>query len=305
MPATTLKLKAFAKVNLALAVGPPDERGFHPITSWVAPIDLHDELDLERLPEGSASQYRVVWAEDSPRTTPIDWPIEKDLAVRAHRLLEEHTGKPLPLAMTLHKRIPVGGGLGGGSSDCAAMMRAVNQLFELKHTPAKLQGFASRLGSDVAFFIDGERPLGDAPRCALMTGLGQQLTRIPTVPMALVLLVPDFGTPTAAVYQKYDQVGPGPLKRAEVENLILRAGGSGRIDPAMLFNDLTTPAERVEPRLAGLRAMAAAVLEMPVHLTGSGSTMFVVAPGVKEARSIAATAKKAKLAMTAVVAKGL
>ncbi|MGQ0629131.1 MAG: 4-(cytidine 5'-diphospho)-2-C-methyl-D-erythritol kinase [Phycisphaerales bacterium] len=302
-PGTSLTLSAPGKVNLALAVGPPDERGFHPIASWVVPIDLCDDLHIERLPEGTPSRFSIIWAEDAPRETPIDWPTEKDLAVKAHALLEQHAGKPLPTALTLRKRIPVGGGLGGGSADCALMLRALNDLFELGHPEKKLHGFASRLGSDVAFFIDAQRPITEAPRAALMTGLGQGITRIPPVSAVLMLLIPSFGTPTGPVFQKYDQLNPSPLKRAEVENLILSSAAAGRIDPARLFNDLTAPAERIEPRLAGVRAMASATLEMPVHLTGSGSTMFVVAPGAKEARSLGATIKKAKLGLTPVTVR--
>jgi len=305
---TRRSLLCYSKVNLALAVGPPDERGFHPIASWVVPIDLADELELEVLPEGETSRYAITWADDAPHVTPIDWPIEKDLCVKAHRLLEEHAGKKLPLAMTLRKRTPVGGGLGGGSSDCGTMLRVVNDLFALGHTQAKLHGLASRLGSDVAFFIDLERPadtIDSMPRPSLMTGLGQGITRIPSIPGSLVLLVPPFGTPTGPVYQKFDtvQAKAGPLKRGEVENAIVRCAGATSILSDVLFNDLTIPAERVEPRLAGLRAMLSASLEMPVHVTGSGSTMFVVAPGAKEAKALVSTVKKTKLGVVAVVVK--
>src|SRR5262249_32688294 len=155
--------------------------------------------------EGSHSRHVVRWASDAPRTSHIDWPIEKDLAVRAHRLLEQHAGRPLPLQMTLDKRIPIGGGLGGGSSDAAAMLMAANELFSLGLSPHALASLSTSLGSDIAFFIDeetmhakGGSPAGGAgaaaagtggaaphagvgvgaPRAAIVTGLGDHIERI-------------------------------------------------------------------------------------------------------------------------------
>src|SRR6185295_18407432 len=122
-------------VNLALSVGPPlpagDPRaGMHPIASWMHAIDLCDEVWITRLVTG-ASRLDIAWADDAPRPSPIDWPSEKDLAFRAHRLLEGDTGRALPAAIRIAKRIPVGGGLGGGSSDAAATLLALNDLFAL------------------------------------------------------------------------------------------------------------------------------------------------------------------------------
>ena len=111
-----LTLPSPAKLNLALAVGPPRPDGLHPICSWMTTIDLADELTITRLPPDRLSRYAILWHAEARRPREIDWSITKDLAVRAHLALERHCERALPLQMKLEKRIPLGSGLGGGSS---------------------------------------------------------------------------------------------------------------------------------------------------------------------------------------------
>jgi 4-diphosphocytidyl-2-C-methyl-D-erythritol kinase len=303
----TLTLRAHAKINLCLAVSPPlpadavDDRGlarggYHTICSWFAPIDLHDDVTIEALPRGEDSRYTVEWTPDAPRQSPIDWPIEKDLAVRAHRLLEQHTrvGRALPVAMHIRKRIPVGGGLGGGSSDAAAVLVGVNQLFELGLSAADLVEISKALGSDVAFFIDEQNDPGggDAPRAALVEGFGDRVTRIASPRCGVLLIVPPFGCPTGAVYKAYDRA-PRAMRTHEVRALIARAAAGAAIDGGGLFNDLAVPACEVEPRLGELLARFRDRRPPPpplppVHITGSGSTMFTLTDDASVAARIRA-----------------
>lgn len=284
----TLKRHAFAKVNLALAVGPPDPAsGMHPIASWMAPIDLHDDLTITRLEGGSLSRYAILWAEDAPRPSDVDWPITRDLAVRAHLLLERESGRSLPVQLRLDKRIPVGAGLGGGSSDAAATMLAIRDLFDLTIDDARLATLSEELGSDVAFFLDDlESSGGEArpPRPALVEGFGDRITRLPRTSAALLLILPGFGCPTGPVYRAFDAREPEPIRDDEVRAL----AGSGAVDAASLFNDLAPPAQRVEPRLAEMRTRIAQRLDLPVHVSGSGSSMFLVAASEAHAIELAA-----------------
>ena len=126
----TIAVEPPAKLNLALAVGRPDGRGMHPICSWMVTISLCDLMVITRLPRDRLSRYAIGWHADAPRPGEIDWPTASDLAVRAHLALERHVKRSLPVQLKLDKRIPVGGGLGGGSSDAAATLRVVNELFE-------------------------------------------------------------------------------------------------------------------------------------------------------------------------------
>lgn len=266
-------VRAPAKINLALTVAPPRQAdGLHPICSWFVPVDLADDLVVERLAPGRPSRYDITWAADAPRPTPIDWTIEKDLAVRAHRLLETEVGRALPVSLRLAKRIPVGGGLGGGSSDAAAMLRALVSLFEAPIAAERLRALALRLGSDVPFFLQ------NPPSPAIVEGVGESITPTPRVEGRVVLIVPPFGCATGAVYKAFDARPPGPFRAADVH----RMATSGRIDGAPLFNDLAPAAEAVEPRLAEARQRAEAAIAGRIHLTGSGSTLFVPCGGAAE-----------------------
>jgi 4-diphosphocytidyl-2-C-methyl-D-erythritol kinase len=270
----SITLKAYAKLNLALSVGPPvPPKGYHPIASWFAPIELHDDLTISRLDSGVASRHDIRWAADAPKPTPIDWPIEKDLAVRAHRLLESEADRPLPIAMTLEKRTPVGGGLGGGSSDAASALIGVNHVYKLGLSPANLRGLSQELGSDIAFFLDDpcvERRTM-VPRSALVTGFGEKIERTHSPRGQVLLFFPPFGCPTGAVYKEFDAA---PTK--SVNELLVRSVINGETDGVVLCNDLGAPACAVEPRLLDLwdRLSGACPPLSTVHLTGSGSTLF-------------------------------
>lgn len=293
----TLTLAAHAKLNLALSVGPPaPPKGYHPIASWFVAIGLFDTLELTRLPEGSPSRHEIRWANPrdpgppAPRPTPIDWPIEKDLAVRAHRLLERYAGRELPLRMTLIKRTPVGGGLGGGSSDAASMLLGVDRLFGLGISRAELASLSTTLGSDIAFFLDdpkgeGNRhpastddpPVAAAPRPALVTGLGESISRVDAPASTdVLLLLPPFGCPTGPVYKAFDTAPTVGIDEPRVRRLIEAARHGTRLNPGGLFNDLTEPACVVEPRLRDILLKLEALSPHRVHVTGSGSTMFII-----------------------------
>jgi len=297
-PGQAIVRAACAKVNLALAVGPPDSGGMHPIASWMAPIDLADDITLTRLPEGAESRCEIAWAADAPRPSPIDWPVESDLGVRAHRLLEEEVGRPLPVRLEVRKRIPVGGGLGGGSSDAAAVLMGVSELFELGVPEGRLAALSRRLGSDVAFFLDAEVGSGP-PRPAIVTGLGDRIERVARVPAELTLLLPPFGCPTGPVYRAYDEGGPAPLREAEVRALAAEARRTGQVPWERLFNDLAEPAARAVPafgELVGRLQLAAEKAGAgPVCVSGSGSTLFAPASAERTWRGEAVATRRVVL----------
>ncbi len=284
--AGVLTRRAWAKVNLALSVGPPQppgspKPGWHPICTWMHAIDLADDLTVETAAE---TRYELAWAADAPRPSAIDWPNERDLAVRAHRLLESHAGRALPIHLRLAKRIPVGGGLGGGSADAAAVLQAVNALYQLGLLTGTLRTLSQSLGSDVAFFID-QVPADTAPRPAIVSGFGDRVERLPARRAdALLLILPAFGCATPGVYSAYD-AAPHPLRGPEVRALAAAPG-----PPTGLFNDLETPAAAVAPALAPLRAAVSAAIGRPLHMTGSGSTLFAITTSRDEARALATRA---------------
>ncbi len=263
----------FAKVNLALAVGRPEgQKGYHPISSWMACVDLRDDLHMLALDPSRASRYALLWHEDAPKRSDIDWPITKDLAVRAQHALEERIGRRLTIQLKMEKRIPVGAGMGGGSSDAAAMLIALRDLYEIDLDDDALREVAMTLGSDIAYFIDSEA----MPRPAIVEGLGDRIERIDQTSHErwLTMLFPPFGCATGAVYRAFDDLAAKDheLLDSEVRSLAT----SGDLDGDALFNDLARAACAVQPRLGELRAEAARAAESPVHVTGSGSAMFIV-----------------------------
>jgi len=290
----TICALAPAKLNLALSVGAPNAQRMHPIASWMVTVSLHDELFLEELQADSLSLYAIIWHKDARRKSEIDWSITKDLAVRAHLAVEAHVGRKLPIKMRLEKRIPVGGGLGGGSSNAAAMLRALNELFNLKLSREILRDIAARLGSDVPFLIDGGS--------AIVTGLGEQLEPAPLPDKLHALLIfPDAACPTGAVYQTLDQLRP----HGAVETDRVRALSAMQIiEHDAPFNDLAYPACEVAPKLRGELEELAELTQRAAHVSGSGSTLFVLVDSALEAEILAAAIEK-RMGLPVIAVEGI
>lgn len=287
-----MTIRAYAKINLILSVGAPEpvgaaKPGFHRIASWMAPIELHDDVEVSRLPEGSTSEWSASWAEDAPRPTTIDWPMERDLAVRALRVVESRMGRPLPTRINVRKRIPTGGGLGGGSTDAAAAIEGINRVHSLGLSFADLRAAGAEVGSDVAFFLDEERGRGDPPRPALVLGFGERVERVERVSSALVMIVPPYGCSTPDVYREFDACLPEIMARNGIlppktanESLVRKRAAKALsigLSDGLLYNDLSVPARRIEPRLAALVTSIERGLRRDAHVTGSGSCVFVLA----------------------------
>jgi 4-diphosphocytidyl-2-C-methyl-D-erythritol kinase len=268
-----------AKINLSLSVGPPIEsKGMmHPIASWMTTLDFFDEVCVTRLDEGDLSRYAVLWHEDAPQKTTIDWPITSDLAVRAHRRLEAEVGRSLPIQLKVEKRIPVGGGLGGGSSDAAATLRALKELFQLD---IDIHAIGASLGSDIPFLIDGGSQI--------VTGFGEQLESFSKVQRAVVLILPPYGCPTGEVYDAFDELCRPTLDEEQVRD-------------GVIFNALTTAAMEISEELSSDMAKIEAVAEVEVHLSGSGSSMFVICDNVMHAEALTLVIKE-KTGLVAIAA---
>ncbi len=268
-----IEVTAHAKVNLALAVGPPiasgGRAGFHPICSWMHAIELGDSVRVVRLAEGAPTTLDVRWADGRG----VDWVTDDDLAARAHRALESHAGRALPVSIRVTKHVPAGGGLGGGSADAAAVMLALNELFDLALDDTALRAVSAVIGSDIAFFIDGgsfrdRQP----PRPAVVSGLGDGIERLDRRDDAIALILPPFGCPTGAVYRAFDEAPTAGVDEARVRAL----AAAPAVDFDGLFNDLAGAACAVQPGLTSILAVPG------VRLSGSGSTAFAP-PGALDA----------------------
>jgi len=250
-----VSFQAFAKVNLSLRVDKPINNGMHTIHSKMAQIAFFDELEVVRLEDYALSRYAILWNKDAPVKSDIDWPITSDLAVQAHHLLEAKAKRTLPVQMKIEKRIPVGGGLGGGSADAAAMLRAVSELYCLD---VDLHEIAANIGSDVPFFLSGG--------ACIVRGTGNELEPITLTTLHLVLIIPEYKCSTAEVYSAFDAIDD------------VTTGGS---------NDLLAPACIVEKQLSVDMDMLTTITNQEIHLSGSGSTMFVICDNAEHATIVA------------------
>lgn len=249
--------EAPAKLNLSLLVSPPRSDGYHPLESLVQTIEWCDRLEVVR-GEGRDE---------------LDSDIEDNLVLRALRTLREIGDVP-PLAMSLDKEIPIAAGMGGGSADAAAALAAAADAGRIPRS--RIGEVASKVGADVAFFLDGGT--------AMMRGIGEVLETIqPADGFAVAVVVPEFGLLTEDVYARWD-VMEGPVGNPVPEDE-LPTSLRGRMP---MRNDLLPAALDVEPLLGDFMADVAAIWGTMACLTGSGSACFGYFPTLGEASDAAA-----------------
>ncbi len=262
-----LLVHAPAKLNLALSVGAPRPDGLHPLSSWMVTLGWGDSIYLRRRDPGSNSLFANVWAADAPHTPDLDWPLRSDLSWKAHAAVERAVGRQLPVRVRVEKRIPVGGGLGGGSSNAAAMLRGLNELFELRLGNDELRSIAAGLGSDVAFLVEGGS--------AIVSGVGERVDALPDVPQVhVVLCFPEAHCPTPMVYRLFDALRPGAGDPDHAR--VLSMAATDRVHAHEPFNDLAAPARESSEAVRRAMDEIAEVTQLPVHVCGSGSSLFVV-----------------------------
>jgi 4-diphosphocytidyl-2-C-methyl-D-erythritol kinase len=272
----TVCLKAPAKINLGLVVGLPRSDGFHYLTTVFVRINLCDELTVGVREPGPGVRDSVkLEIESSPGVVlPAG---EDNLCVKAARLFQEAAGIRRPVAITLRKRIPVGAGLGGGSSDAAAVLKGLNRLSDQPLTGAELQELALRLGSDVPFFLKRG--------ACLATGRGEILKPVRIPRLHVLLHVPEYSVSTTRAYQALDRLrlkNPGLVARltgqAFCPNIALARLRAGRFSSLenLLHNSFEEPVFRLHP---GLRTIKARFLKAGADaalLSGSGSALFAL-----------------------------
>lgn len=251
----TLFVQAPAKINLTLAVRGRRPDGFHELESWVVCVDLFDDLALR-----PSSSFQLEIQNDD--TIPTD---ERNLIHQAAHAMASRAGIAPNVGIQLRKRIPAGAGLGGGSSDAAACLIGLNNLWDLNWGIEELAAIGAGIGSDVPLFIHGGQ--------LVMRGRGEQIERLDReIAGWAVLVSPSIHLSTADVYAAYahakqDRVAARPW---EANNL--------DCDGVMgdLFNDLELPAFVVEPALHRLHQQLDGLDDRRVRLTGSGSALFAI-----------------------------
>jgi 4-diphosphocytidyl-2-C-methyl-D-erythritol kinase len=260
-------LRTAAKVNLTLEVLGKRADGYHEIATVMQAVDLSDRITLD-----DAEDLEI-------RSSAVEVPTDaRNLALRAALALREAAGVDGGVRIGLDKHIPVAAGLGGGSSDAAAVLVGLNRLWHLRWPLERLDEVAATLGSDVPFFLRGG--------AAVATGRGEKVVPLRGRSLALVLVNPRFPASTAEMYGRLTPAmySDGGATRALARNL----GRSAARIAASLYNGMEAAAAGVFPQIGQMRAALVAAGALGALMSGSGPTVFGVARSYEQARQIRA-----------------
>lgn len=261
-----LNEKAYAKINLGLEVVRKRPDGYHDLSMIMTPISLHDELSFEEIPDDRI----IIECSELANLKPED-----NLVYKAITLLKKFYHIPIGIKARLMKNIPEQAGLGGGSADAAASLRALNRLWNLGLPSERLSDFGAEIGSDVPFCIYN--------RTAFVEGRGEKIRFIEEMPDTYAVLVfPDFKTSTAEAFQNFQVHGINQGKALILMEAI--ASGDIRAIAASLFNDLETGTGNVE--IGAIKDDLIASGAFGSSMTGSGSTVFGICSSQSHAKAV-------------------
>jgi 4-diphosphocytidyl-2-C-methyl-D-erythritol kinase len=260
-----LTVLAPAKINLTLEVVGKRPDGFHEIRSVIQTINLCDSLRF-RL------SGKLRFSCDNP-----DFVIEESLMSRAAALLQEASGFSKGATIEIKKRIPLSSGLGGDSSDTAAILNGLNRLWQLGLSLEELVALAPRLGSDVAFFLYGGT--------ALVAGRGEIVTPLPSLPPSwVVLVVPDVPRMPEKTKQLYASLKPNHYTDGQITKKFIKT--LGKFKPSLLFNTFENVAFARFPGLEVYKEHLIKLGASNVHLAGSGPALFTMLKDKAEAENL-------------------
>ena len=292
VPTGSVTVRVPGKVNLYLAVGDRREDGYHELTTVFHAVSLLDEVTVR-----NADVLSLELVGEGADKLPTD---ERNLAWQAAELMAEHVGRAPDVSIMIDKSIPVAGGMAGGSADAAAVLVAMNSLWELNVPRRDLRVLAARLGSDVPFALHGGTALG--------TGRGEELaTVLSRNTFHWVLAFADSGLSTPAVFNELDRLradgDPPRLEEAGPVLAALAAGDPEQLAP-LLGNELQAAAVSLEPTLrrvlgAGVDAGALAGI-----VSGSGPTCAFLCASAASAVDVGIQLSGAGVCRTVRVASG-
>lgn len=263
-----ITLRAFAKVNYALEVRGLRDDGYHEISSVYQSVSLADELEIER----SRGGFELIFEPDGVEVGPL----EENTVYKAWALLWETSGHELPVRIRLHKKIPAGAGLGGGSADAAAVLVGMNELFDLGLRTEDLRRLGARIGADVPFCVSGGTALGE--------GVGDVLTPLPAPPAHHLLLAkPDRSADTGGIYRAYDgRAGQGEASAEQVVAAL--RSGSLKTFAGAVGNDLEPVTAELIPEVAAYTRALLQSGALGAAMTGTGTAVY----GIFDAEDAAA-----------------
>ena len=267
-----LQVRSCAKVNLTLDVLSRRSDGYHELQSIVHTVGLWDTISLQ--PDSKLSLSCNIDALET----------DDNLCLKAARLwfeaATEFKSQIGGVRIALDKQIPFGAGLGGGSGNAAAILIALNQLYEVAMPDKVLWKLASQLGADVPFFLKGG--------CALMEGIGEKLTPLPPIPGWLVLVQPPQTLSTPQIYRRWDALDIASAQRtSQLQSTLMEAANDLTAIGANLHNDLRQAAQAEGVDVAALIEMLKRSDALGAEMTGSGSAVFGLFEREQTAREVA------------------
>ncbi|MGN0425674.1 MAG: 4-(cytidine 5'-diphospho)-2-C-methyl-D-erythritol kinase [Acetatifactor sp.] len=274
----TLKMNAYAKINLGLDVIGRLSNGYHEVKMIMQSVGICDELTFEKQPAG------ITVTTDSGEL-PTD---ENNLIYKAAKLLLDTCDVKEGVRIHLTKRIPIAAGMAGGSTDAAATLKAVNQLFRLDKTKEELMELGVKIGADVPYCILGGT--------ALAEGIGERLTPLPSMPDCYLLVAkPDINVSTKYVYTTLDATPI--LSHPDIDGMAaaIFAGDLTGIT-ARLGNVLETVTAPAHPIILEIKKKFLELGSDGVLMSGSGPTVFGIFSGKEDAEKAYASMKQSSLA---------
>jgi len=293
---TSVTVRVPAKINLQLTVGPLRPDGYHGLVTVFHAVSLFDEVTVA---PAAADSVRVTG--EGADLVPEDG---DNLALRAVRVLRKAVAGRDGVAVTIDKRIPVAGGMAGGSADAAAALVAVNELWGAGLSPRELRALGAEVGSDVAFAVLGGTAIGE--------GRGEQLTPAPAAPATFhwVIALADGHLPTPTVFRELDKQRADQPGRQDTEPALsaelmdaLTAGDPVKLGAA-LSNDLQDPALTLFPELRKTLAAGREAGARGALVSGSGPTCFFLADSAEHAAKLASALEGAGVCRRALTATG-
>lgn len=264
-----LIIEAPAKINLTLEVLGKRPDGYHEIRSVIQTVNFCDSLQIT-LTKGDV-QFK---------SNKSVWSGEQSLVAKAVKLLQVTTGSTQGASIKIKKSLPLISGLGGDSSDAAAVLRGLNQLWELGLSTSKLQALAQELGSDVSFFLSGST--------ALMEGRGEKVTPLPPMPHQWVILViPNISRLPGKTKRIYGMLRPAHYTDGKITEKLVTNLKSGReFSTSFLYNVFENVVFAPGEELSILRDHILKIGAPNIHLAGSGPTLFTLLENKSQAEDL-------------------
>lgn len=258
-----MKIRAPAKINLSLRVVGKRRDGYHLLDTIMLPVSLYDELEIRKIRSPLGNKK----TKDGIIEVSCDHPLipdgEKNIVHRAARLIMRRADKYEQIHIHIRKRIPVGAGLGGGSTDAAATLIGLNRLLKLRFSVARLEKLALSLGADVPFFIRA--------RPARARGIGERLYRLRGIPRFwLVIVYPGFPVSTAWAFKKLPPTLTKPPVNTSIPTSLKRFDRLANL----LVNDLESVTLKRYPKITLLKERLLHQGAAGGLMSGSGSSVF-------------------------------